>query len=453
MPDWLSQRFAGAGDAPAIVWQDRVYSYAWLLGRIGEFAGELEARAVPPSRVVALEGDYSPDVCAFLLALIDRGAIVVPLTSDTIADRDALLEIARVQHTVRFLPGGEREYARRPAAADHPLLAALIGAGDPGLVLFTSGSTGEPKGALHAFPKLLQKYEVRRPSRRTLTFLLLDHIGGINTLFHILSNAGTVVTVSSRSPDAICASIERHRIELLPTTPTFLNLLLLSEAARRHDLSSLRQITYGTEPMPESTLHRLHAEFPDVRLSQTYGLSELGILGARSRASDSLWVQLSGEGVETQVRDGVLWIRTASAMLGYLNAPDPFDADGWFNTQDEVETDGDSFRIRGRRSEIVNVGGQKVFPAEVESVLLQVPNVRDVAVRGQPNPITGQIVVARVNLQEPETLDSLRGRIREFCRARLPAFKIPARIEIAAEDQYSARFKKNRIERERPGRG
>ena len=236
-------------------------------------------------------------------------------------------------------------------------------------------------------------------------------------------------------------------MELLPTTPTFLNLLLLSEAPDRHDLSSLRQITYGTEPMPESTLARLHAALPGVRLSQTYGLSELGILRARSKSSDSLWVRLGGEGVETEIRDGILWIRAASAMLGYLNAPSPFDSEGWFNTQDEVLADGEYFRIRGRRSEIVNVGGEKVYPAEVESVLLQIPNVRDAVVLGQPNPITGQIVVAYLNLKEPEPLDSVRRRVREGCRDLLPAFKIPARIEIVDEEQYSVRFKKNRLRR------
>lgn len=451
MPAWLSERFVEAGDAPAIVWEDRAYSYGWLDRRSREFGTELESRGVPPNAIVALEGDYSPDACALVIALIDRGAIVVPLTSAAAADRDRFLEIARVRHTIRFRPGEAPEYGEHEAAAEHPLQRRLISAGEPGLVLFTSGSTGEPKAALHSFPRLLEKFRTRRASLRTLTFLLLDHIGGINTLFHILSNAGVIVTVAERSPDAICAAIARHRVELLPTTPTFLNLMLLSEAAERHDLSSLRQITYGTEPMPESTLLRLHERLPGVRLSQTYGLSELGILRARSRSSDSLWVRLGGEGVETQVRDGILWVRAASAMLGYLNAESPFDADGWFNTQDEVSTDGEYFRIRGRRSEIVNVGGQKVYPAEVESVLLQVSNVRDAVVLGEPNPLTGQIVVAYLNLKEAEPLDSVRRRVREACRDRMPAFKIPARIEVVDEAQYSVRFKKNRLARQRVG--
>ena len=446
MPDWLTERFRAAGDAPAIVWRDRSYGYDWLVRRIAELDAELEANGVAPGRTVALEGDYSPDVCACLLALIDRRAIVVPLTAAVAGQRDRFLEIAAVSHVVRFGPDG-REHLPGASGPTPPLVRGLVDAGEAGLVLFTSGSTGEPKAALHSFPRLLEKFKTRRPALRTLTFLLLDHIGGINTLFHVLSNAGTVVAVEERSPDGIAASIARHRVELLPTTPTFLNLLLLSDAPSRHDLSSLKQITYGTEPMPASTLARLHAALPGARLSQTYGLSELGILRARSRSSDSLWVRLEGEGVATQVRDGVLWVRAASAMVGYLNAPSPFDPEGWFNTQDEVEVDGDCYRIRGRRSEIINVGGQKVFPAEVESVLLELDNVRDALVLGERNPLTGQIVAAYLNLERPEPLDDLRRRVREACRRTMPAYKVPARIEVVDEAQYSARFKKNRLSR------
>ncbi len=105
-------------------------------------------------------------------------------------------------------------------------------------------------------------------------------------------------------------------------------------------------------------------------------------------------MRVGGEGYETKIVDGRLWIRAKSAMLGYLNAPSPFDADGFFDTGDLVEVDGEWLRILGRKSEIINVGGNKVFPMEVENALLELDNVEDVAVRGEPNPLTGQVVVA-----------------------------------------------------------
>jgi acyl-CoA synthetase (AMP-forming)/AMP-acid ligase II len=242
----------------------------------------------------------------------------------------------------------------------------------------------------------------------------------------------------------VCAAIAAHKVELLPTSPTFLNLLLVSEAYRQYDLSSLKLVTYGTEMMPQRTLDRLTELLPNVTFQQTYGLSELGILRSKSERSNSLWVKVGGEGFETKIKDGALWIKAHSAMMGYFNAPSPFDEDGWMNTGDMVEAQGDYVRFLGRASEIVNVGGRKVYPAEVEDALLAIPNVRDVTVSAEPHPITGNIVVARFNLLKPEEVSSFRKRVREFCRGRLDAFKIPARIEIVDADQFSGRFKKMR---------
>ncbi len=317
-------------------------------------------------------------------------------------------------------------------------------AGRPGLVLFSSGSTGTSKAAVHDFVPLLEKFKVPRHALRTLTFLLFDHIGGVNTLLYVLSNAGCVVTVPKRSPEVVCAAIERHRVQLLPTSPTFINLLLMSEAYKRHDLSSLEMVTYGTEVMPETTLERFHRLFPRVRLLQTYGLSEVGILRSQSRAADSLWVKVGGDGFETRVVDGMLQIRARSAMLGYLNAPSPFTSDGWLPTGDAVDVDGEYLRIRGRHSEIINVGGEKVYPAEVESVLQSMEGVKDVTVGSEPNPISGQIVTARVKLATGESLPEFRKRMRLFCRDKLPLFKIPQKVVLVDEAMHGERFKKMR---------
>ena len=97
-------------------------------------------------------------------------------------------------------------------------------------------------------------------------------------------------------------------------------------------------------------------------MKQTYGLSELGILPTYTRDPDSLWLKLGGAGFEHKIVDGVLWIKSEMAMLGYLNAPSPFDDEGWMNTQDLVEIDGEFIRILGRKSEMINVGGGRSIP-------------------------------------------------------------------------------------------
>ncbi len=444
--DFLLRSFDAHPDRAALVWQDRTFSYGFLTEQCSAAVDLLDAAGVPPGAVVSLEADFSPNAVALLLAVVARGCVVVPLSSAVAGDRETFREIAQVEWIVDLdTVDGERVSATGRTAS-HELVTTVRGRGHPGLVLFSSGSTGVSKGAVHDMVPLLEKFRVPKRTLRMIAFLLFDHIGGINTLLYALSNGGCVITIADRAPDAVCATIARHRAEVLPTSPTFLNLLLASEAHTRHDLSSLRTITYGTEPMPESTLRRVHAALPDVRLQQTYGLSELGILRSESRGPDSLWVRVGGEGYEWRVVDGLLEIKAKAALLGYLNAPSPLTEDGWFRTGDAVEVDGEWLRILGRRSEIINVGGEKVYPAEVEGVLLEMPGVAEAVVYGEANAITGRLVAARIRLEIPEPPGEFRRRLTSFCRDRLARYKIPQMVRLVDGPLHSERFKAVRKE-------
>ncbi|OLF17255.1 AMP-dependent synthetase [Actinophytocola xanthii] len=437
-------RLRGFGDAEAVVFNGLSHSYAELLVEVDVWRHHFAANGVRPGRVVVLAGPSSPYTCAGLLALVDLGAIVVPLTDLPPAKRAEFHEVAEVEVVVTVDGHGNRRFEHTGRRAGHELYRSLREAGRPGLVLFSSGTSGRSKAAVLDFARVLARYGPPTRPQRILSFLNLDHIGGINTLLHTLSQGGAVVTVDSRTPDGVLAAVAEHRVEVLPTTPTFLNMVLISGALDRHATDSLRLVTYGTEPMPPLTLQRLVAVLPGVRFKQTYGLSELGILPTRSRSDGELWVKLGGAGFEHKIVDNVLWIRSDMAMLGYLNAPAPFDEDGFFNTQDVVETDGEYVRILGRRSEIINVGGEKVYPAEVENVLLEIPNVAEATVSGRRSPVTGMVVMATLRLVEPEDGRAVSRRVRAHCRRRLEAFKIPALVEVSAADQHSDRFKKIR---------
>jgi acyl-coenzyme A synthetase/AMP-(fatty) acid ligase len=441
--DWLLERMAQYAEGLAVATGVATATYADVLAATKRWSDFLVQMGLEEGQVVTIEGEYDLETIALLFAATARQLILVPLSADSGAQHERFRQLASVQW--RLGRQHDRPWAERISGdAEHPYYRELRAAGNPGLVLFTSGSTGESKAAVHDLSLILEKFRTPRQQLRTLVFLQLDHIGGINTLFYTVANGGAVVAPQDRSPEAVCNAIERHGVELLPTSPTFLNLLLLSGAVSSHDLRSLRLITYGTEPMPPSTLERLSAAFPNVKLQQTYGLTELGILRSQSRDSSSLWVRVGGEGFETKVVDGRLWIRARSAMFGYLNAPSPFDADGYFDTGDRVEVDGEWLRILGRESELINVGGSKVYPAEVESVLLQMEGVVDVAVRGEPHPITGRVVVATVRLARPESPRDFRTRMRQFCQRQLPDFAIPARVEFTEERLHNSRFKRIR---------
>lgn len=442
--DFLLERFRAAGNAPAIVWRDQVVNYAWLAEETTRMQGLLAERGVPAGAVAGVEADFSPRAVALLLALIERGAIIVPLTTSVEEKKPEFRAVAEVEYRVALDANDDLQIEPTGVTAVHGLIVGLKKAGHPGLILFSSGSTGKSKAALHDIVPMLEKFTVQRHTLRTITFLLFDHIGGFNTLLYNLSNAGCIVTVQDRQPETVCRAIAQHRVQLLPTSPTFLNLLLVSEAWKHHDLGSLETVTYGTEVMPQSTLDRFVAAFPKVKLQQTYGLSEVGILRSKSRSSDSLWVKVGGEGFETRIAEGMLEIKARSAMLGYLNAPSPFTADGWFKTGDAVEVDGEYIKILGRKSELINVGGEKVYPAEVESVLQTMPGVEDVAVTGEKNAITGHIVFARVKLSGDEALPAFRARMREYCAGKLPRFAVPQRVELVDRTLHGERFKKMR---------
>ena len=430
----------------AIVWKDRRYTYEWLLQRIALWHDDLALRGVQPGAIVALEGDFSPNAVALLLALAKRAAITVPVSRALpVARKDVYSAVAGPEWVFRVDADDDVAAAWQPAAAPHALCEQLKERQHPGLIIFSSGTTGTPKAVLHDLSRLLAVPKAGREPAAMLSFYLFDHIGGIDTLLKTLANGWTVVTVQDRSPDAVCAAIERHRVEVLPVSPTFLNLMLLGRTYEDYDLSSLKTITYGTEPMPESTLARLHALFPEIKLRQTYGLSELGALKVRSKNSGSLWVRPEGAGVEFRVLDGILHTRSASSMLGYLNAPSPFTEDGWFDTGDAVEVDGEYLKILGRKSETINVGGQKVHPIEVESVIQELAHVASVTVFAEKNPIMGQILCARVSLSSQQNVKEFTQRLRQYCREKLQAYKVPVKIEFHEGGlQYSERFKKLR---------
>jgi acyl-CoA synthetase (AMP-forming)/AMP-acid ligase II len=442
--DFMIDVFNEDSSKDFMVWKNQTYSYGWLLQRFQHWQETVDSQNIEPGSVLALEAEFSPNSVALLLAMIESASVIVPLTNAVATQKPDFLATAQCQFSFRVDDNDYTEIKHLPNTANHELYQILRKRNQPGLVLFSSGSTGKPKAAVHDLMGIFDKFRVPRHAYRTISFLLYDHIGGLNTLFYTLANSGCVVTVQDRSPDGVLEAIERHKVDLLPTSPTFLNLILLSEAYKRYDLSSLKLVTYGTEPMPETTLRRFHDLFPNIKLLQTYGLSEVGILRSKSRKSDSLWVRIGGDGFKTRIVDGVLQIKAESAMLGYLNAPSPFTQDGWFNTGDLVEVDGEYIKILGRVTEIINVGGEKVYPAEVESVIQQIENVAEVTVYGQHNPITGNIACANVTLLNHEDKNSFILRLKRYCRERLESFKVPVKVTVIDRKQHTERFKKLR---------
>ena len=414
-----------------------------LLALMTKFSAWLIEHNIPPGTVVSFDGDYSPESLALFLALAKNRNIMVPLSKDSKHHFVEFREIAQTQYDIS-LGQGEPILVNTGREANQEIYNGLRNKQAPGLVLFSSGSTGKSKGIVQDLDKLMAKFKTPRKALRMLIFLQLDHIGGVNSLLYSLANNGAVIVADDRTPESVCKAIQTYKGEVLPTSPTFLNLLLLSKAYEQYDLSSLTLITYGTEPMQTSTLTALSKIFPNSTLQQTYGLSEVGILRTKSKDSGSLWMKVGGSEFTTKIVNGTLWIKSESAMLGYLNAPTPFDEEGFLDTGDMVEQDGEWIRILGRKSEIINVGGSKVYPAEVESALLEMDNVEDVVVFGASHPITGNIVCAKFKLASPQDRRSFKADMLAFCKDKLQSYKVPSKIEITQDNTYNERFKRMR---------
>jgi acyl-CoA synthetase (AMP-forming)/AMP-acid ligase II len=375
--------------------------------------------------VVAIIGDFNPSSILTLLRLIDLGVVVVPLTVETTHEHEYFFESALVDVVIR-----DGIVNRRPNTQKHEFIESLRKKSHAGLVLFSTGTTGRPKAIIHDLSLFLKRFETPRPTLRTINFLLFDHIGGINTLLHTLFNKGVVVAPEARTVDSVLDTCRKFDVEVLPTTPTFLRLMLMSGAIPEKFPTCLKVVTYGTERMDQPTLDDLCKLLPNVDFRQTFGMSELGIVRVKSESRNSLFMKVGGEGVETRVVNNVLQIRSESRMLGYLNASSPFDAEGWYDTKDVVEVKDSYYKVTGRISEVINVGGLKFMASEVERVALQYEYVELAKAEAKPNPITGQHVELTVQSAAKAEVDKVG--LKKFLAEQLPNHMMPKRIRVAS---------------------
>jgi long-chain acyl-CoA synthetase len=420
---------------------DGSQTYIQLIEAVTAWSTRFDEFEVAAGTVVGVRSNYSLQAIAAVLALLARNAVVAMIPRDR--DVSIYLTDAHATALLEFCPSGTYQWRRISHATTHLLIEKLRSQGDGGIILFTSGSSGRPKAALQSLERFL--YKLRNPGRpyRTLAFMLFDHIGGLDITFHTLVAGGTLILTRRRDPEAVLDVIERYRVEALPTSPSFLRLLCATPMSLQHDTSTLKVISYSSEPMDTSTLVRLSGRFPNARITQKYGTTETGSPQSISRTDNSLWLKFK-DGIETKIIDGVLWIRTESAILGYLNATSPVDEDGWYCTGDQVDVDGEWIRVRGRVSDTINVGGEKASPTEIEQVILEQCFVRAVIVFSEKHPLMGQVVAAEVSVTPGFDTKDAAARIRRHCRQRLAPHKIPVRILFTDQDLTSARQKLQR---------
>ena len=439
---FILEKFKSFNSKNAIVFEDRIYTYEEFIKQIKDYKNILDKHNIS-SKVVVILGDYSFYNLALFFALYENKNIIVPITSNIKKVQDDFIKESFCQTIIKT---DERNLLIQnlKTTFSHNMIDNLREKNSSGLILFSSGSTGKPKAMIHNLDTLIDSFKDKKEkSMNMLVFLMFDHIGGLNTVFNALCMGACLIIPKIKDAKTICELIEKYKIMVLPSSPTFLNLILISQEYKNYDLSSLRMITYGTETMPQSLLLKLKEVFPKVKFLQTFGTSETGISTTSSKSSNSLFMKLEDINGEYKIVENELWLRSKTQVLGYLNASmDSFTSDGWFKTGDLVEVDGEYIKIIGRAKEVINVGGQKVLPSEVESIILEMEEISDCMVYGEKNAITGQTVVCDVVLNK--NIENIKKRVRVFCKDRLDTYKIPTKVNVVDKTNFSDRFKKIR---------
>ncbi len=440
------------GDAEAVVDGPLRYSFAELVERIRCAAGAFADLGVDKGDRVAIWAPNSAEWIVAAFGLMTAGGVLVPVNTRFKADEAGDIIIRSGARAVLVQQGFlGQEYG---APADIPVIdvksdflssgapfGRSISGSDISDIIFTSGTTGRPKGAMMNHRQTLRMYE----EWATLADLREgDCYLQINPYFHTFGlkaglvtsflRGATMLPVAVFDVDSVVDLIERERVTMLPGPPTLYHSLLT--VADKTRLSTLRAGVTGAADIPVELVRRIHGELPFQTLMTGYGLTEAGNV-TLSRPGDSFeavatTAGLPCAGVEVRVGDdGEVLVRGYGVMQGYLDDPvataDAIDADGWLHTGDLGNFD-DTGRLRivGRKKDMFIVGGFNAYPAEIEGFLIGHPAVAQAAVIGVPDERLGQVGKAFVVRKSPVEATELI----DWCRERMAGFKVPRTVEF-----------------------
>ena len=431
----------------AVIDQEGSYSFDELNNKIEEYDLFLKSN-ITTGDVVVIDSDYSFNSIVLLLSLSKLSIIIIPIVRTTEQEFKDKVEASEPNKIISIQSDSTLDIqVVNEHISTYQNYTDIVSKNNSGVVLFSSGTTGIPKVMVHDFSVLINSFKKPRKQRslKFLLFLLFDHIGGLNTLLSCLNNGSPVVLPSDRNPGIILDLIEKEKVQVLPTSPTFLNLLLMDPNFEKRNISSLKLVTYGTEKMPPELLRKLHEAVPAVKLLQTFGTSETGILKTKSKSSSSLFFKIVDENIEYKITENQLFIKSKTSVNGYKDIEsDQFQSDGWFATGDLIEVDEDGYlKIVGRLKEVINVGGLKVLPIEIEDVVNSIEGVIDCTVFSKENAITGQMVCVNVAAVENTDISQLKKDIKSVCKNNLDKYKRPVKINIKHGLEHTSRFKKS----------
>ena len=394
-----------------------------------------------------------PDVKAeHLASVIARAEIETVMSEDESLAVDGArfvpLDLSAAQ--VRLPIGAKRQEGEVVSAAEVDLLGGerklKPEGGHTEWVLFTSGTTGEPKMVAHTLSGLTGAIQPAAASDIVWgTFYDIRRYGGLQILLRaLLGHASLILSDADEDVAGFLTRLGRHGVTHLTGTPSHWRRALMSPA---NAAIAPRYVRLSGEIADQAILDSLKARFPGAAIGHAYASTEAGVGFEVTDGLEGFPASFVGRpgAVEMKVEDGRLHLRSARTASAYVGGGPQLQNDGWVDTGDVVEQIGDRLYFRGRAGGIINVGGLKISPEEVEAVINRQPGVRASRVSGRKSPITGAIVVAEVVLTEAANDNAtFREAILAACRENLPAFKVPAMLRFVPSLALTAAGKLSR---------
>ncbi|NME78099.1 FadD3 family acyl-CoA ligase [Rhodococcus sp. 105337] len=439
------------GDAEAVVDGDLRLTFTELTARIRRAAGAFAAAGIDKGDRVAIWAPNSAEWIVAAFGLLAAGGILVPVNTrykeDEAGDiiRRSGAKAVLVQNgflgTEFRTPAGVPTFDMRSGFLEsgNPYARRLSG-NDIADIMYTSGTTGRPKGVMMNHTQTLRMFsewcdlaDLRKGDKYMVVNPFFHMFGYKAGLIASMIRGATVLPVPVLDVDRVLELVERERVTVLPGPPTLYQSLLAAQGTR--DLSSLRAAVTGSADIPVDLIRRISNELPFRTIMTGYGLSEAGTATA-SRPGDTFeqiatTVGIPCEGIAVRIADdGEVLIRGYNVMQGYFDDPEAtseaVDLEGWLHTGDLGTLDDDGrLRIVGRKKDMFIVGGFNAYPAEIEGFLLEHPAVDQVAVIGIPDERLGQVAKAFVVSANPVPPEELLAWSRE----RMAGFKAPRAIE------------------------
>jgi acyl-CoA synthetase (AMP-forming)/AMP-acid ligase II len=405
----LEAAAASSPEREAVVTSESTSTYGELLGDARRVATALRRRGITRFAMVEPDAGW---VLRLLAGAALAGAEPCQYQPDTdaaeFADHAAMLDHTIVV-TRRDDLTGPFELVRPEALTAEPADDTLVADDDSAqpLMIRTTGTTGLPKAARHDW-RILGKTVAKvrpMPDQRWLLAYGPQQFAGVQVLLHVAASRATLVAPFPRQPKDGLEAMLTQGVTCVSATPTFWRFLLAEARSRKATLPPLEQITLGGEASPGDLLDDIRTNFPDANVSQVYASTEFGSVTSVRDGKPGIAIEsVYGESNPTsniRVDDGELWVRAGAGMLGYAgdaaaDAPASGESGEWRRTGDLVEIVGDRVMFRGRKSEVINVGGVKVHPLPVEDRITGLDSVALARVFGRPNKLTGAIVAAEI---------------------------------------------------------